>query len=143
MAKNSRRRDNSYIARRSLPVSAPKNTYPYVRYPSLTVFEDRRRWYPEPRTEPARSFTSPRSRFTVLDRVSHPRTSARVDASRSLPSQWSQTRATIAFAEPRSTLICVRRQQRREVLHALERTRQGGSGGSKSRWSEWSNVRCR
>lgn len=143
MAKNRRRRDDSYIARRSLPVSSPKSTYSYVRLPSLTEFEDRRRWYPEPYTEPARSFSSSRSRLTVVSRVSHPRTAPRVDASRSLPAAWSQTRATVAFAEPRSTLICVRRQQRKEVLHALERTRRGGSGSSKSRWTEWSNVRCR
>lgn len=143
MHKTRRRRDDSYIARRSLPVSTPKSTYSYVRLPSLTEFEDRRRWYPSSYTEPARSFSAPRSRLTVVSRVSHPRTVGRVDASRSLSSAWSQTRATVAFAEPRRTVLCVRRNIRKEVLHALDRVRPGGSGRSRSHWTEWSSVRCR
>ena len=44
-----------------------------------------------------------------------------------------------AFTHPNRVAVCVRRQQRREVLHALRRT---GRGGGKRRFNYNSKVRC-
>lgn len=46
--------------------------------------------------------------------------------------------ASARFAAPRQTVICLKRQVRREVLHAFKRTR---SGGPKHR-NAWSAVSC-
>lgn len=44
-------------------------------------------------------------------------------------------------AEERQTMVCVRRQQRREVLHALQKT---GQGGQKSPVYNWeSKINCK
>lgn len=147
----SRRREVSTIANRRLPVSSRESYYrPPVSnintsfgFGSLREYEDRRQWHPEGSQRPARGFFNPRHRLTVIDRVHAPRTAERVDASRSFPSLISQTRATVAFADPSRTLICVRRSVRREVLHALRKTGRGSGGSRTDRWTEYSSVRCR
>lgn len=49
--------------------------------------------------------------------------------------------AGIPSGDPRRTSICVRRNERREVLHALNRTRKRGRGGQRNRtWR--SDVKC-
>lgn len=140
-----RRRDTSAIANQRLPVSInrPTVTSSPTRFgfSPLRELEDRRSYHPDGRSRPARTFSSPGSRLTVVDRVFAPRTAGRIDASRSYSALWSGTRASVAFANPSRTIICVRRQQRREVLHALHKTRSGRGG--RSHWSEYSNIRCK
>lgn len=48
----------------------------------------------------------------------------------------------VSFSAPGSTVICVRRSRRREVLHALRKTGRGSGGGRKRR-NEFSSVSCR
>lgn len=48
----------------------------------------------------------------------------------------------VAFQTPQQVIPCVRRQQRKEVLHALKRTGKGSGGGRKHRTPE-SNIRCK
>lgn len=45
------------------------------------------------------------------------------------------------FADPSSVLVCVRRGQRREVLHALRKTGRRGKKGPYRR-NLWSGVHC-
>lgn len=45
----------------------------------------------------------------------------------------------LKFAVPSKTIICVRRQRRREVLFAK---RQFGGKGGRRRLNQWSDVRC-
>lgn len=48
----------------------------------------------------------------------------------------------IAFTAPRETIQCVRRQRRKEVLHAHKKTGKGKGRQRKPRWSRWSNIKC-
>lgn len=142
----SRRRDTTDIANQGLPVSSYRPTLSpsptRLGFSPLRVFEDRRTWHPEGSIRPAGAFSTPRHRLTVVDRVPSPRRAYDVARSRSFPTLWSGTKATVAFANPSRILICVRRSQRREVLHALNRTGRGGYN-YKPRWSEYSSVRCK
>lgn len=47
----------------------------------------------------------------------------------------------LAFSAPKNTLICVRRNQRKEVLHALKKTGRGKGGGRK-RFTPYSKIGC-
>lgn len=54
--------------------------------------------------------------------------------------QPSQTKAIVAFAEPDKIPLCIRRKERREVLHA-----KGVAGGKvrrPGRRTQWSDVKC-
>lgn len=46
----------------------------------------------------------------------------------------------VGFAVPRDVAICVRRKQRKEVIHAKGHA--GGGGSSRRRWTVFSNVKC-
>lgn len=83
--------------------------------------EDNRRYTPE-------RF---REAFTV---GGTPAPSRRIPQSRGLSSG-------IAFDDPRSTIRCVRRKQRREVIFA-KRKRKKGSGAARRRRNFWSNIQC-
>lgn len=43
---------------------------------------------------------------------------------------------------PETVTVCSRREQRRSVLFALHRTRQGSGSGKKHNWTPLSKVRC-
>lgn len=60
-------------------------------------------------------------------------------ASRARPALFSASEH-YAFAAPASVMVCVRRKMRREVLHALKRTRSGA--GKPRRRNRFSDVRC-
>lgn len=49
--------------------------------------------------------------------------------------------AVVGFADPGRVDVCIRRQQRRAVLHALKRTGKG-AGARKRRRNWFSSVRC-
>lgn len=115
---------------------------PIRRYLPLTVYEDRRQWHPEGVRASARSFSSSRHRLESRDRVYNRYNVKPVSRLHSSPVFGvSQTRASIAFADPSRTLICVRRKIRREVMHALGLSG-SGSGQRPPRLSEYSSVRC-
>lgn len=97
--------------------------------PPLTVYEDRREFHPERDLRPARSF----SKRSYSDVVSEP--------VRSKPRALLSP-DTFKFAVPKKVLVCVRRQQRREVLHALKLTRRRGGAGARRR-NYWSAVSCK
>lgn len=48
--------------------------------------------------------------------------------------------ARVGFAVPKRVAVCVRRQQRKEVIHALGK--QGAGGSTRRRRNSWSNVDC-
>lgn len=55
---------------------------------------------------------------------------------------FSQTKAVRAFDAPKAVSVCIRRNQRKEVLHALRRAGKRGSQ-RKRRRTQWSHVSCR
>lgn len=126
--RSSSRTRNRYAGPRSPNSIARRSLVPafHIRPLDLRVFEDRRSFYPERVYRPALS-TSRRGFARVRERAALPRPSSML---RDLRFQ---------FAVPQKVIICVRRKQRREVLHALGKTR-GGSG--RKRRNSWSNVSC-
>lgn len=49
----------------------------------------------------------------------------------------------LRFFSPESTLVCHRRQARRRVLHALQKTGRNGRGNRRARWTAASHIRCK
>lgn len=140
MAKNNRRRRDTTAIANSVAFSnyAPSRiTFPKNLY--LQQFEDRRRWHPEGTYAPAQSFS--RSRHRLRDvQSSYNRRASQVMA-RSIPRLHSPV-YRVGFEQPHRVLICVRRQQRREVLHAFRKTGRG-SGRRPPRYNYYSSISCR
>lgn len=103
-------------------------SYRPLRPIDLSVFEDRRKFYPSTVRglggRPALSFSRKAFADKVLDK----------------PSKPFRYPDVFRFRVPNMVVLCVRRKIRREVIHALDLTRKG-AGGSKRR-NEWSNVKC-
>lgn len=93
---------------------------------NLRLVEDRRRFHPEGRRRPARAFNR------WAPRIITPGWAALGGAA---------VTAKLAFAEPSSVAICVRRKQRREVL--LARGHGGKKGQRRPKRNWYSNIRCR
>lgn len=92
------------------------------------LVEDRRTYHPLEFFRPARVFSG-------------------ADAPASVPSPTprNKPRAFLAhglkFPVPNEVLVCVRRKQRKEVLHAFKKVGRGRGGGRKRRnW--WSAISC-
>lgn len=117
------------------------------RLVSLREYEDRRLFHPEGVHAPARSFSSTRHRLTSYGQTHKP--PLRINSPRSpiapnigWQSAFSQVPAAVGFTQPSRVLICVRRAQRREVLHAKRIA--GGSGAQRHpRWTVYSSIRCK
>lgn len=105
----------------SRPIARPR----LLPLASLPNFEDARRWHPSQRLRPQ---PLPRS-FTTTTR-----TARRL----SVGSHLSRLR----FAVPRSVHLCVKRKQRKEIMHALQKAGKKGVGRSKKRRNQWSDVKC-
>lgn len=122
-------------ANRRLPptLSLPRSIY---QSPSkaLSQIEDRRTYHPEGDFRPAASFSKPRHRLEV-PRAKHPHRQNFQLAFRSVLNN-----GRIAFKAPEKVLVCVRRQRRKEVLHALKKS--GKTGQRKPRQSYLSSVTC-
>lgn len=118
-------------SRRRNATSVPSLTHSLLRPwspPSfnLRVIEDRRTHHPLGVFRPAKSF-GPRSDTRVVARSS------------SRPFQISQG---FRFAVPERVVVCVRRQRRKEVLHALGRA--GSGAGRKRKRRNWmSSISCK
>lgn len=97
-----------------------------IQRPIFDPVEDLRLFEPDPMPSP-RSRSGGRARY-----------SSRVSSSRSaeLPRGLGLT-----FESPKTAMVCVRRQERRQVLHAFKKT--GRGGGRKPRWNFNSNIRCK
>lgn len=120
------KRDNSlYIANQRLLSDILSSR------PDLRPFEDRRTFHPQGVTRPARSFKSSRHRLEVprAPRIKKIQASA-------YPSFH------IGFESPKRVLVCVRRKQRQEVIHALGHSGSGKRRKRRSRRSEYSSIIC-
>ncbi|QXP07907.1 MAG: hypothetical protein [Arizlama microvirus] len=112
--------------------------------PSLTLFEDRRRFDPAGDFSPAKSFNKPRHRLTdvpVYENKNLNRVSTLPRFYEVVQPRPRKIKSKISFQQPDQVLICVRRNQRKEVLHALRKT--GQSGQKKPRFNEYSSISCR
>lgn len=111
------------------PTVFPRVTYNTNNF-ALSLIEDRRTHYPG---------LSPYKRPVAAYSVNKPARLKLVEPNRYGPP--AQTKATIAFQDPKSLPLCTRRAVRKEVLHAK------GVAGSKHlrkpKRNEWSDVSCR
>lgn len=92
---------------------------------------------PTPTPHEVLPYAGDRRYFTPDASVARPKSVTRSAARIDVGSQP----AAVRFAEPRLVGICARRQIRKEVLHALKRTRKGA--GSKKHFNFWSKVSCK
>lgn len=92
---------------------------------------DGRLFHPDPLEAP-RTVSGTPARVRVLPRRSSSAT-ARSDP-------FLAFRDRLTFRTPDRVALCVRRKQRRQVLHALRRT---GRGNRPPRRNAWSNVSCK
>lgn len=104
---------------------------------NLTNYEDRRQWHPLGNFAPARSFNRPNHRIIVG--YQQPRKSTQ-NTNRPMNIRSYPT-SHVAFEHPKKVLICVRRQARKEVLHALRKT--GKSGQRRPRYNYYSSISCK
>lgn len=130
---NRKRRDNPYIANNTLPLSKSPT---FLKTPSFfSLFEDRRQFHPSGFQRPARSFNRPNHTLVV------PKPS-KINSGPSRPAKLiNNLTASIGFENSKSVLVCVRRNIRKEVLHALRKT--GRVGQKKPRRSFFSSIKCR
>lgn len=136
-----RRAGRDAIAHRYVPdVPRPLQLPTWVNpdsTPDLLPFEDLRRWEPGRILDypPARRVDFKPARIHVAPgrRVASPQGFSSFSPF-SLPSR-------VAFAAPERVLVCVRRQTRRQVLHALNVA--GGRGFRRPRRSRYSSISCR
>lgn len=129
-------------------IASPFTARPWRPSPSVThlafvgsesALPDGRLFHPTPNFRPALTLRGGKASVGLVDRPA----SAKQRASGMFPRPGSsQTRAVRAFSVPSSVAVCVRRKQRREVLHALGKAGRGGSQ-RKRRRSQWSHVTCR
>lgn len=121
-----RRRDE---VRRRPDFAVPDSLLDRILTEPVTLsLEDRRIYNPMRELAPPRAYPRDAARITVK---SSPARSQRYDT----------LSARVGFAVPERVAMCVRRKQRREVIHAL---RKNGSGGSRRRRRTiWSDVDCK
>jgi len=112
-------------ANHRLPTSSPTRQWDLSDY--LLSIEDRRTSHPD---GPVRAPRSTRA-FHVNYQLAAPR------QNKSNP--WDVP-SGIQFEDPSRVLICIRRKQRKEVLHALKKT--GKSGQKRPRRNHYSEVLC-
>lgn len=108
------------------PTVKPSRSY-------LQEIEDRREFHPERADRSALSLFGRPHRLAV-HKVEH-RPARPVLSKRSSPPH------RIQFVDPRQVVVCVRRQQRKEVLHALGRTGRGARAPRRRTWR--SDISCR
>lgn len=114
----------------STPVLSPVVLPDPVPFSALPQIEDLREFNPDPEVS-ANTISGPAD---VGEVYSPPVSRPTPQKSNHMP------RGQRAFANPERVAVCVRRQQRREVLHALRRTRRG-RGGLRRR-NRFSDIRC-
>lgn len=106
-----------------------QDVYLPVRRLPLFEIEDRRLWNPERIVKPYRDTRGWPARFKIV--------SKRAEQEAKKKSNWLPT--AIGFINPTRVAVCVRRKQRREIMHAL-----GVAGGAVKapRFNDASKIRC-
>jgi len=124
------RRNTQNIANRRLIGSDNTLLGHRVDTSKLGEYSDRRQWTPDKRIHPS-FYVGSRNLKTMYRR-----------AKRAIrPSRYTPNPLRLFFRSPNSTLVCVRRKIRREVLHALQRTGRGVKR-SRPRLNDNSQISC-
>lgn len=103
-----------------------------VPFDDLAEIQDRRLFHPDP------DYVGTITGDAEIGEVYSPSVPRKTNKKH--PLQTSMPRGVMAFSQPAHVAVCVRRQQRREVLHALRKTGRGGS--ARRRYNHNSKIRC-
>lgn len=122
------RRDTPRIANSRVFRTQPE--LPFGLPLNLSSVEDRRAFHPMGELRPAKNLRGASHQLVV-------RNAAPAHAVRN---PYFVNRG-VAFQAPRDVLVCIRRENRREVLHALNKT--GKVGQKKPRYSHYSSISCK
>lgn len=157
-------RDDSYTIANTRPeplpavLSGPPDVFILPRSSlNLRFVEDRRTWYPTP-FRPAATLRGPNYKLRVvspppyakrpakaakgrLGRVAHP--GLRPEALQLHRPGWAGPPVHVGFKTPASVMICVRREQRKEVLFAKSKGRAPGRPKRRPRKNSYSSISCR
>lgn len=131
-----------------LPVAPSPSLVPRVtlKAPVLSQVEDRRRFHFDGPRRPALKTSGMPARVVAVDRnrakpstwskVGSPARarSARAQINRFGPQVHSQTKGQLVFDAPKHVVVCIRRQRRKEVLHALNKAGKGGMRPPRRNW---------
>lgn len=102
---------------------------------NLRSIEDRRSYHPDGPLRPAKTVSGHRIKPLVVKTPTNKKYGWKaIKAASTVPKK-------VSFSVPKKTLICIRREQRREVLHALKKTKRGAGGSRKLNW--FSEVSCK
>lgn len=135
MSRRSRRRRTERPSA-TFPTHHPRSLtpllVPYALRSDLREVEDRRTYHPEFEFRPARTVWGHPVRPNRVKEVRPARPAFRSPG----------LGARVRFAVPARTVICVRRNQRKEVLHALKKTGKRGASRSRRRRNYFSAISC-
>lgn len=99
---------------------------PPITFSPILALEDRREWHPERQHKPVRAIRRSATAIVARDRLHSPN---------------SQTKAILAFKEPEKLALCVRREVRKRVMHAINKA--GRSGQKRRTTNPQSKISCR
>lgn len=108
-----------------------------VRVPSrsrLILIEDRRTWTPEASLVPSQTAIYRRTPLKKVSGVPTYRLKVKPSPRRSIP-------PGIQFADQQRLVLCIRRKQRKQVLHALRKVGKGQKHRNPKR-NFWSSISC-
>lgn len=138
-SKTKRRRDSQTIANRRLPVSySPTRVTPTT---ILRQIEDRRLFNPTRSYSPVGTLNFTRPRVMHLESPAARKQAFRADPMAHLRRLGGYVTPKLAFSNPSKVLICVRRQMRKEILHAFNKA--GKRGQRRPRFNQFSKISCR
>lgn len=138
--RRTRRRETNEFSKRSLPFERDFELTPWDAARQLSLFdlfdapqgtEDMRTWHPEGENRPRLDLYSARPRVVPSPPPRRSRANLRAP----------EAPAGLSFEVPREVMVCVKRQQRKEVLHAKRKT--GRSGQKPPRFDWTSQVSCK
>lgn len=141
MSRRSRRREREEVDNFSnvrSPLDVARDRLRSLIAPSrsfLQQLEDRREFSPE-LARPARAFRRAAAKLEVGN--------ARKSRGDNQKSSFGRVTVpqVVRFSDPNRVAVCIRRHQRREVLHALKHVG-AGRGVKRPRWSEFSEISCK
>lgn len=144
------RRDTNNISSGTLPSFSDPFTalLSTVYHPTIPLkrsewrlYDDKRRFTPSGMVSPAISPFQRRIPYTLIPKSPSRRSIQRGNRLGYDPQTAFKTMSTIAFSKPNATIVCMRRAERKQVLHAFNKT--GKTGQRAPRLNYMSKISCR
>ena len=137
MARRGRRRSrNESNVRRGALSTSNRRLLAHAMQPiNWSNYEDRRQWHPDGPHRPASTTSNPRHSLAYKESQNARRRKNAIKKGSLYPG------AAVGFKDPHKILICARRQIRKQVMHALNKTGKG-KGRKKPTFNQYSKISC-